>query len=453
MDQPAEDASTKMREARTGAGIEAFAASRTRFYSGLFGTRYLRENGLLLGANVLAGLCAYLLHPLLGHIMGVRAYGQVAALIALSLVLLTPTQLVATVAAKYASSMAVARKWAQLNDFIRHFTVILLPVGIGVAALFVIASSYVAGVFHLGSREAVIFLSLLFAVSFATPLNLGALLGLQDFGWYAAITILSPFLRLALPVAAVLMGLGVNGAMLGTAVGALLAYFVSFRPLGDILRGPREPMASTRSVWAFALLAGGAAAGVVALLSIDIVLARHYLDAREAGLYAALATIGRTVLFITSGVTLVMFPKVVALHERKEHHAHLAVQALISVLALAGAFAAVFYIAPGIVARLLFGHAFGAVASTLPLYGIAMLLLAAANVFVTYFLAVGKRAVVPAVWLGCVVEVGLIVWRHSTIAEIAQAVFTADAALLLALLLIALSTFLEGTTTADGPSR
>jgi O-antigen/teichoic acid export membrane protein len=418
-------------------GPAAASPRRTRFYRRLIDDHYVRSNTILLGANVGAGILAYLLHPVLGRMMGVRAYGQVAALIALSLVLLTPTQLVATVAARYAASMAVTRSFAKLNDFVRRFTVILLPCGFAVAATFAGVSTYVAHFFHLGSRQGVILLSLLFVVSCVTPLNLGTVQGLERFGWYAVITLLSALLRLAAPVSLVFFGLGVNGAMLGIALGGIAAYLVSFRPLEDVLRGPREPMESVRPVWAFALFAGGAAAGMVALFSVDIVLARHYLDAKDAGVYAALATIGRTALFVTSSVTVVMFPKVVALYERKQRHAHVAVQALLGAVALAGAAEAAFAVAPTLVVRLLFGHAFEGLAGTLPLYGLAMLLLAAAQVLVAYLLALGRRSVVPIVFSAFVLEAGLIVWRHETIRELARAVLVADAALLLALLVAA----------------
>jgi O-antigen/teichoic acid export membrane protein len=411
--------------------------SPTRLHSRLLANRYLRNNTLILGANIVAGFFAYILHPLLGHLMGVRAYGQVAALIALSLVLLTPTQLVATVAARYASSMAVRQSFAQLNDFVRRFTIILLPAGIGIAALFAGASSHIATFFHIGAQEGIVLLSLVFVVSCVTPLNLGAIQGLELFGWYAAITVLAVVLRVALPVVLVLVGLGINGAMLGIALGALLAYVVSFQPLKDILRGTREPMESVRTVWSFALLAAGAAAGMVALFSIDTVLARHYLGAHDAGLYAALATIGRTALFITTSLTVVMFPKVVALHERKEPHAYVAVQTLAGALALAGAVEAVFCIAPSMVAKLLFGQSFAALAETLPLYGLAMLFLAGAQVLVTYLLATANLIAVLSIFLACLLEAALIVWHHATIAQLAQAVVIADAALFIALLLVA----------------
>jgi len=268
-------------------------------------------------------------------------------------------------------------------------------------------------------------------------LNLGAIQGLERFGWYAAITVLMAFLRVALPVVLVILGFGINGAMLGIALSAVLAYAASFQPLKDVLRGARERMKSTRDVWSFALLAAGAAAGMVVLFSVDTVLARHYLGAHDAGLYAALATIGRTALFITTGLTVVMFPKVVALRERKEPHAYVAMQTLVGALALAGAIEVVLCIFPSMVAKLLFGQAFVAMAGTLPLYGLAMVFLAAAQVLVTYLLALANRTVVLTMFLACVGEAVLIILRHGTISQLAQAVLITDAALLVALLVVA----------------
>jgi O-antigen/teichoic acid export membrane protein len=369
--------------------------------------------------------------------MGVRAYGQVAALIALSFVLLTPTQLVATVAAKYASSMAVTRSFGSLNDFIRRFTRILLPAGAALAVAFAASSGYIATFFHINSSEALVLLSLLFVVSCATPLNLGAIQGLELFGWYATITVLLAFLRVLMAVLLVAMGFGINGAMLGIALGALLAYVASFQPLRGVLREPRQPMGPTRPVWSFAALAAAAGAGVVLLFSVDTVLARHYLGAHDAGLYAAMTTIARTALFITTGVSAVMFPKVIALRERNQRHSHVLVQALVGALALAGTLEALFWLFPSDLTKLLFGQAFVGLAGTLPLYGLAMVFLAGAQVLVTYLLAIGSRIGVLTVFLACSLEAVLIVLRHATISQLAQAVLIADGALLLALLLVA----------------
>src|SRR5947209_6881408 len=109
---------------------DSLSTTGQRFYDRLLASRFLRHNILLLGTNILTGISAYLLHPILGHMMGIQKYGQVAVLIAISLILATPTQIIATVAAKYASSLSTSEDFAKLNDFIRRLTAILLAAGV-----------------------------------------------------------------------------------------------------------------------------------------------------------------------------------------------------------------------------------------------------------------------------------------------------------------------------------
>src|SRR5579875_300079 len=409
--------------------------NRQRFYSRFLTSSYLRHNILLLATNIMAGAFSYLLHPFLGRMMGVSEYGQVAALIALSLVLATPAQIIATIAAKYASSLSMNEDFARLNDFIRRLTAILLTAGVCISVAFIALSGYEAFFFHLTSQQGVILLDLTFIVSLGTPLNVGTLQGLQRFRWFAAILFLPTFLRLVFCIGFVLLGLGVNGAILGIVVSSLLAYLVSFQTLRRVLRGPRTPFGSLRSLWSYSLLATTAAAAIVLLYSIDTVLARHYLSAQEAGLYAALATIGKTVVLITGSVTTVMFPRIAALYERRQPYMSVVVQAVAGVLLLSAAVEVAFYLFPSLVTKLLFGQTFIAIAGLLVPYGMAMLLLAVGSVLIYYFLAVGKSSFVPIIFLSCTLEISLIVWHHAGLAQLVQAVLITNLVLVLALLI------------------
>lgn len=252
---------------------------------------------LLFGANLLAGLCIYLMHSALGHLLGPTGYGTFAALIALSSVLLMPTHVIATAMTKHGSALRAAGRLPHLNDLIRRLTVLLLPVGFGAMALFIGASGYIAAFFHLDTSGNVVLIGLLFAVSFVTPINVGALLGLQRFSWYGALVVLPVFLRFALASAFVLLGHGLGGAIVGIALADGLTYVISFRPLRDLLAGPRLPSGSLRPFGAFAAHASVVFAGLSLLSNLDTLLAKHVLSVPQAGLYAALATAGK-VLFL-----------------------------------------------------------------------------------------------------------------------------------------------------------
>jgi O-antigen/teichoic acid export membrane protein len=415
-------------EART-----TLASRRQQFYNQVLSNQYLRQNVLLLVTNVLAGVFAYLLHPFLGRIMTIQQYGQVATFIALALVLATPTQIIATIAAKYVSTVSISGDHAQINDFVRRLTLLLLGLGGVITALFMLASGYLSAFFHLGAPREIILLSLIFLVTFATPLNQGTLQGMQRFGWYALTTLLIAFLRLVLSIVFVLLGLGVDGAVLGIVLSGLLTYLISFIPLRGVLRGPRERASDLKSLWSYSLLTAVTATGIVILSSVDTILAKHFLSASDAGLYAGLATIGRTVLFVTNSIAVIMFPRVVILHQRGESHTRILVQSLLGALVLTAIGEAAFCLAPVLITRILFGPAFLSIANQLPFYGLAMLLLSLAQILAMYFLAIGNRLFVGIIFVACVLQIGLIAWRHAQIAQVVQGILIADAVLALLL--------------------
>src|SRR5437667_9604173 len=113
-----------MRKYATESSVTRDSLSTTwqRFYGRILASKYLRHNILLIGTNILAGIFAYLLHPFVGHVMSIQDYGQVAVLISLVLLLATPTQIIATVAAKYASSLSSQEDYAQLTEFLQRLT-------------------------------------------------------------------------------------------------------------------------------------------------------------------------------------------------------------------------------------------------------------------------------------------------------------------------------------------
>src|SRR5690349_18837415 len=101
---------------------------------------YLRQNILLLTTNVLAGAFAYLLHPVLGRMLSLQEYGQVAVFLSLALILSTFTQSIATVAAKYASTFEVEPHEGSLHFFFTRLTALLGFTGLLVTLVFLLFS-------------------------------------------------------------------------------------------------------------------------------------------------------------------------------------------------------------------------------------------------------------------------------------------------------------------------
>jgi O-antigen/teichoic acid export membrane protein len=309
-----------------------------------------------------------------------------------------------------------------------------LAAGVVVAAGFMIASGSIAAFEHVKSIDTVLVMSLALVTAFAGSVNGGVVLGLQRFGWVSGLTVLNVMLRVMLAAALVVLGFGATGAMLGVAVGYLIPYLLGFLPLVGLLRGPRSPIDSLRPLLSYSLVASLVSISNTLLLSLDTVLAKHYLLPQQSGLYAAMAVLGRTVLFVSTSVGTVMFPKVAALHARGERHAQVVLQALLGVLVLSMAVEAVLCVAPGLVIGRLFTPQYLPVAGQLAWYGFAMLLLAQAQVLTVYFLSVGHRFFVLFLLASCGVQFVLVAASHQTIEQIVRAVLVANGLLLVLLL-------------------
>lgn len=423
---------TTAHDATTGANTSTAWA---RLYGRLRASQNLNHNILLLGANLGAGVCSYLMHSVLGHLLGLSGYGVVASMIALSAVFLMPQQIIGAVVTRYAAMLYVAESHdARLNDFVRRLTGILLPVGIGVAAALFAASGYISHFLQLSSPQMVFILSLMFAISFVSPVNAGAILGFQRFAWYSVLLVLPMFLRFVIASGLVALGFGLGGALLGIVLSSLLSYVASFQPLRAILKGPRLSCGSLRPLRSYSITATMTLASLVLFYNQDTLLAKHFLSASQAGVYAAVATSGNIIFIISSGVVTVVFPKFAAIKSRGERPTRVVLEAICGVLALSLVIETVFLAAPIFMVRMLFGSAFLAVSQYLLWYGLAMLLLAVAQVLIYYFLAMDDRLPTLTLFGASALQVLLFASRHQTVGQLVEAVMVTNGVLVIVLL-------------------
>lgn len=418
--------------------VDAVALDQMPLYRRLLSSAYLKNNVLVVGAGIFNGAGNYLQHPLMVAIIGLAGYKSVVSLVALSTIFLLPTQILSTVITRFAATLSAEGKFGELNDFVRRLTAIALAIGGVFALVFIAASGPIAAFLHVGSVRPVIILGLSFIVAFAGPVNGAALQGLQLFSWSAPLSVLPLALRLLLICVLVKVGFKVEGAIFAIAISSVLGYLISFYPLRSLLRTPRLSLGSLRPLLSYSVTAVLAAVGNVFMFQTDIVLAGHFLHPVQAGLYATVATLGKIVLFISSSLTVVLFPRAAALHQQGESTARLVLQSFLAMFVLSGAIEIVFLAAPSVVIHVLYRSLTGvqaaSAAAQLPWYGFAMLLFAPTQALMTYFLAVNDRIFVFLLLACSALQAVLIVLRHGTIADVVQAVIISIGLMLVTLM-------------------
>lgn len=123
----------------------------------------------------------------------------------------------------------------------------------------------------------------------------------------------------------------------------------------------------------------------------DIVLVKHFFEPTDAGLYAALALVGRIVYFGTWTIVTLLFPMVIKLEKEGKNTLPLFFGGLGTVMTIAAVITAVCYLFPDLVMNTLFGAQYLSVAPLLWKYAVATSLFAGSNVFVYYHMSLDRH--------------------------------------------------------------
>ncbi len=359
--------------------------------------RLVRQNLVLFAGGLVAGIGGFVYHAIAGRILGPEIYGQVAFLIAVYAVGTGPALILIVVLARYTAMLAARGDPGVRSLLARTVRLIAIPClfFILLTALF---GHSIAVYAHVGSTIPILVLGFSIALIWQVAIPRGILQGLQRF------TALSLNLSLELVVRTIVVfvllraGYAVSGAM--TAVFAGLAF-----------------------VFCLGLI----------LYNQDVILAKHYLNDHDAGIYGGLNKIGTILYFLTLSVSQVLFPRVVEAVAREQHPGRILLSSA-GILCVLGAGALlVFAVAPGLVVGILFGPAFrDAVPLVFPV-GVIGLALALDNLLVQFFMAVHDRAFVPILALGVVAEAGLIFLFHDRVGQVVLDVLVALLGLLVLL--------------------
>lgn len=259
-----------------------------------------RESMLVFGATTLTNLAAYGYHVLLSRSLGPAHYGTLGALLALGIVASVPAA-----GLQYAVARRVAVDPAG-DGLASARGAATLAIGAGTVGLLATAgvSPLLAGFLHADVGAVLWFAVWLVPLALA-PVLLGYLQGSRQFWWFSAAVVAVGATRVGMAAVVRLGGFGVAGGVAAMALASLASVLVALPACRTIVRPRRPPGGLSREIVANTV--PFVALSVIAAL--DVVLARHYLDATQAGYYAAAAIAGKIVLWAPAALAMVAFPE------------------------------------------------------------------------------------------------------------------------------------------------
>ena len=379
--------------------------------------RYLRSNAIFFAGNVGAGIFAYAFQFVVGRILGPANYSIVAAAVAALYILTLPTLVVQLIAARFTSLAVAVDDVGQIRAIASRVLRISLTLGLVIAIALLIFRGPAGAFLQLKDLRIIGALSLSTVILIPLAAQRGILQGMRRFTALSGNLVLEMGSRVALGGSLAAAGIGVIGPVFAIPLASAIAFGQSRLFLRGLGRRSTTTAPSLAAVGRYATPAAVAVMGVTFIFNIDVLMAKHFLDPRAAGIYAATAVLGRVIYFLGVTIAGVMFPEVATLHARDQAHYHV-VDLSLAVLAVLGmVFVAVYALLPGVV-LFPFGAAFRGVAPYLAEFALALVLLAVSNLLINYFLSINSwRFALPLVG-ACLMETALMITFHGSVGTI-----------------------------------
>lgn len=415
--------------------IERLAASRLLSrLPPLLRSPFALNNFIYFGGNFFAGLAGFAFQGLLANALGANGFSEVAPLISLFYLIQIPLFIVMAVAARYTAPLAVRGDQSRVNRGYRDLVLYTSLVGLAGMLLFVVITPALKDFLNLPSLGPLIALSAAVPLCLLVGVGRGVVQGEERFVWLSGNFFLYGVTTLGFLPVLLAFRLHAVGAVLAINLALVLCNLFAALALRDL---PPAGHHERLPIWPLLRGALGASAGITAITlfyNFDVLLAKHFLSNQDAGLYSAMSLLGKILFFGTISISVVMFPRVAAIHSEGRRAHHTVNLSLALVTGAGGLVVLAYFIAPRAIVHLLLRKPeYEAVASYLGLFSLAMLGLAIANLLVYYFVAVHKRRFVWGVALGAVAFATLLSLRHGDLGQ-----FTSSVTLSIDLMAVAL---------------
>ncbi|HYL12680.1 MAG TPA: hypothetical protein VEV41_06575 [Terriglobales bacterium] len=404
--------------------------------------RLLSGSMIMLVSSGVVGATNLVYNIAIARILGAAQFGHATAIYTLLMLLSSVTLAFQLVCSKFvARNQGLSAKVAVYHGLHRRSW----RIGIVIGLLIIGASAVISSYLNLPTRNYVILLGI--GTSLYIPLGVrrGLMQGAYEFRRLAENFILEVLVKLGGALILLHYGLGVTGVIEAVVASIAVAYLAG-RPSPAFRITPRLGLPVS---WDEGMQAIVFFVGQVIINNLDILLVKHFFPAALAGLYAAIALVGRVVYMLSWSVVSSMFPVSAGSSHERGGRAVMST-ALLLVVLVASTFTVAMWLAPDSLWMAVLGHGFmvqvqGSFSALLVLYAALTGIYSFSVVLMTYEMS---RRIANASWLqlafSAAIALGIYMF-HSTL----HAVITVQLVLMILLLVAVSVPFLRAQTRGD----
>jgi len=313
--------------------------------------RIVSGSVVLLTGSSLVTAVTFAYNVVVARFLGPENYGHATAVYTMLLLVSSVTLSFQMITAKVVAQQGSAETKSSAYRMLHRSS---WTCGLAVAFLILVFRQEITNYLHLPGT----FLTVLLAIgaAFYVPLGTrrGWLQGAYSFRALSFNLVLEGAVRLIGSIVAILLGFGVTGVIAANASSMAIAWFAIFPELSPSSANPLAWRSAARET----SLALVFFSGQMLINNADIVLVKHFFAATEAGLYAAVAMVGRVMFAFSAAIMNSMFPLVAGARHEDRKSLSLIATSLMLVLVLGSSMAITLRLLPPSVWTTFFGSGF-----------------------------------------------------------------------------------------------
>lgn len=352
----------------------------------------------------------------MGNLLGPVGYGVLLSLYSILYILSIVPISTSVSIVKFISSSKDKRERSQVYEGIKHFVfkiAIVTSLGVFLFSPLIAKFLNIDDVVSVSLTAGVLFFSLVGLV------NQASLQGILDFFGVVGPNLVSSVVKLVLGILLIALGFSVRGAMFAVVLGVALAYLFSIFLIGDKFTHTSKEKFKLKPFIKYSGPVLLQALAFSSFFTTDVILVKHFFPAYEAGLYAALSTLGKIVFFGASPVAQVMFPHVSKKHTKGEKYMPILIGSLGLTFAMSLLIVVIYFLFPNIIIGTLYKR-YLAASGNLGWMGLFIAFYTIANLLINFLLSINKTKIVIVPIMFAVLQIVLIWVFHSSLLQIIQ---------------------------------
>ena len=307
---------------------------------------------VMLAGSMTVSVLNFGYNMVVARMLGKAAFGQAAAAVTVQLIISALTLSFQIVCAKFvAKNETLEQKSYTYRSLLRRSWMIGLSVGLTILVFSIPAAKWL----QMSSPWTLVALAV--GMTFYVPVGVkrGGLQGVCHFRQLSWNFVLETIVKMVAAVVLLYAGFGILGAVAAISISTIAAYIYPRVP--DELR--KQPVEGVPASFGEGVQAVIFFVGQVVINNMDILLVNHFFRPEVAGLYAAVALIGRVLYIASWQVVSAMFPIAAGKKDPNEKESWTVIGVPLGlVTAISLGFIGVVGLAPDFVLRVLFGAKF-----------------------------------------------------------------------------------------------